>query len=94
MSLIGVKLAEQINLQSTFALLIRQLCQLHHQHQAEERQFLVLMVENKQRKKIFLKEVPTTEFSPYERLFWTVELKVLKELLETLLTVLVFDIDI
>ena len=32
MSLVGVKLAKQINLHSAFALLIRQLCQLHHQH--------------------------------------------------------------
>ena len=46
MLLVYVKLAEQINLDSTIALLVWQLGQLAEKHEAEEGQLLVLMMEN------------------------------------------------
>jgi len=73
MLLVGVQLAEQINLHLAFALLVGQLCQLDHQHQAEKRQLLVLVVENQQRQKVFLKEVPAAQFCSHKWLFLTVE---------------------
>ena len=44
--LVDVKLAEEVYLESTVALFVRQLSQLHKQHQAQERQLLVLVVED------------------------------------------------
>ena len=46
MLFVYVKLAEQINLDSTIALLVWQLGQLTEKHEAEEGQLLVLMMEN------------------------------------------------
>ena len=52
--LVRVKLAEEVNLDSALAVLVRQLRQLTEEHKAEEGHLLVLVVENVQRQEILL----------------------------------------
>ena len=44
--LVDVKLTEDVNLESAVTLLVWKLSQLHKQHQAQERQLFVLVVED------------------------------------------------
>ena len=44
--LVDVKLTENVNLESAVTLLVWKLSQLHKQHQAQERQLFVLVVED------------------------------------------------
>ena len=88
------QLPEQVYLHLPSAVLVGQLGQLHHEHEAQEGQLLVLVVENQQWEQVLLQEVPAAQGCPHEWLRLVVELQVLEELFETLLAVLALDVDV
>lgn len=92
--LVDVKLSEEINLDATLAVFVRQLSELAEQHEAQKAHLLILVMENVQRQQVFLKEVPFAECLPYERLTLPIELDLLEKLLKTLFTVLVLHVDV
>ena len=92
--LVVVKLSEKINLHAAFSLFIGQLSQLDEEHETEEGQLLVLMMEYEQGQQVFLQEVPLSESGADEGILLTVKLQVLEQLLKTLFRMLVLDIDI
>lgn len=92
--LVRGQLAEQVNFQLAVAVFVWQFRQLHHEHEAQERQLLILVVKNQQRQQVLLQEVPVAERCPHEGLRLIVKFQVLEEFFETLFAVLTLDVDI